>query len=59
MLILSFGIKIIERNIERDKEVNSELKQNGWKVIRFWGEEIINDVNKCVAKVEKAFNAIN
>ncbi|MDP7475227.1 MAG: very short patch repair endonuclease [Candidatus Marinimicrobia bacterium] len=48
-----FWYKKIERNIKRDKEVNKELKQNGWKVIRFWGQEIIKDVDVCVSKVEK------
>jgi len=48
-----FWHKKIERNIERDKEVNKELNEMGWTVIRFWGEEIKNDVDKCVTKIEK------
>lgn len=35
-----FWIPKIERNIARDKEVNSFLINNGWIVIRFWGKEI-------------------
>lgn len=35
-----FWHKKIERNIERDKEVNSKLASDGWKVIRFWGKDI-------------------
>ncbi len=34
-----FWIKKIERNIERDKEVNRELKKMGWKVIRIWSRD--------------------
>ena len=52
-----FWYKKIERNIERDKEVNKELKRLGWTVLRFWGEEIIKDVQKCVYEVKK--NIIN
>jgi len=26
----------IGRNVERDKEVNGELKKKGWKVVRIW-----------------------
>ena len=35
-----FWIPKIERNIERDKEVNEKLKSEGWIVLRFWGKEI-------------------
>lgn len=34
-----FWIPKIERNIERDQEVNTKLKNEGWNVIRFWGSE--------------------
>ena len=32
-----FWITKIERNIERDKEVNKALEEQGWIVLRFWG----------------------
>lgn len=48
-----FWIKKIESNIKRDKTVNEILKSQGWKVIRFWGKEIIKDLDKCVSKIEK------
>ncbi len=35
-----FWLKKIERNIERDKEVNSQLASEGGNVIRFWGKDI-------------------
>ncbi|MEQ8154925.1 MAG: very short patch repair endonuclease [Clostridiaceae bacterium] len=41
----------IERNIERDREVNEYLNRNGWIVIRFWGKEIKKDLEKCTEKV--------
>jgi DNA mismatch endonuclease Vsr len=50
---IEFWHKKIERNIERDIEVNKELKSKGWKVIRFWGKEIENNLDICVKKIEK------
>ena len=43
----------IERNRERDKEVNKELRKNGWKVLRFWGNDIEKKLLLCIAKIEK------
>ena len=37
----------IERNMKRDKEVNAALEAEGWKVLRFWGDEIKKDVKAC------------
>jgi DNA mismatch endonuclease Vsr len=47
----------IERNIRRDKEVNEHLTQNGWKVLRFWGEDIMKKLLLCIAKVEQEITA--
>lgn len=46
----------IERNIERDKEVNQELNSQGWKVLRFWGIEIDKDLLSCINKIELALD---
>jgi DNA mismatch endonuclease, patch repair protein len=43
-----FWIPKIERNMQRDEEVNSALEKYGWKVIRFWGKEIKKYTGKCV-----------
>jgi DNA mismatch endonuclease (patch repair protein) len=32
--------KKIARNIERDQEVNRELKKRGWRVFRIWEHEL-------------------
>ena len=48
-----FWIPKIERNIERDKEVTQKLEGEGWTVIRFWGKEIITNMNDCVRKIEE------
>ncbi len=46
-----FWFKKIERNIQRDKEVNSKLKKNGWKVLRFWGKDISKNLPNCTRKI--------
>ena len=47
-----FWIKKIERNIERDKEVNEELKKQGWIILRFWSKEIEKSLLSCILKIE-------
>ena len=49
-----FWIPKIERNIQRDKEVNERLISEGWKVLRFWGSEIIKKPYDCADTIEKA-----
>ncbi len=49
-----FWISKIERNMERDREVNEKLRSEGWTVIRFWGKEIQKDVVSCADKVVAA-----
>ena len=49
-----FWIQKIERTMERDKEVTKRLRKEGWKVIRFWGKDIIKSTAKCADAVEKA-----
>lgn len=53
---IDFWHKKIERNIERDKEVNNKLKSDGWKVLRFWGEDIKKNLDNCIHKVETILN---
>ena len=47
-----FWQKKIESNIERDKKVNEYLLKNGWKVIRFWGNDIKKNIELCIKKIE-------
>ncbi len=51
-----FWFKKIERNIERDKEVNSQLRKNGWKVLRFWGKDISKNLRNCTNKIILTIN---
>lgn len=48
---VSFWHAKIERNMERDREVNNTLTTKGWKVLRFWGSAIKNDVENCAQQV--------
>lgn len=38
-----FWITKIERNIERDREVAEILLKSGWKILRFWGKDVMKD----------------
>ena len=51
-----FWIPKIERNMERDIEVNEKLKADGWIVLRFWGNEIKQNVSHCADIIEKALS---
>lgn len=53
-----FWHKKIERNIQRDKEVNHKLRKDGWKVLRFWGETITKKLRTCTTKIEQTINEI-
>ncbi len=48
-----FWIPKIERNIQRDIEVNTKLDADGWTVLRFWGKEITKNVQECADKIER------
>lgn len=48
-----FWIKKIEGNIQRDVTVNKILKDQGWKVVRFWGKDIQKNLDACINKIEK------
>lgn len=48
----------IQRNIERDKNVNKTLKSQGWTVLRFWGKDIENKLDLCLITIERIINKI-
>lgn len=48
-----FWIPKIERNMQRDEEVNQRLKEQGWIVLRFWGREIMKETEKCCDIIER------
>lgn len=50
-----FWLSKIERNIQRDCQVTSKLIDEGWIVLRFWGNEIKKDVISCADKIENIY----
>lgn len=48
-----FWIPKIERNMQRDIEVNEKLKAEGWIVLRFWGKDIMKKTQECADIVER------
>lgn len=46
----------IRRNMERDQEVNQQLKNLGWTVLRFWDVEINKHLDECVQTVKKTMS---
>lgn len=49
-----YWIKKIERNMNRDIEVEKELQYLGWKVIRFWGNDIKKNQEACIQVIREA-----
>ena len=43
-----FWIPKIERNMQRDQEVNRQLEAMGFTNFRFWSKEILNNLEVCV-----------
>ena len=48
-----FWRKKIERNIQRDIDVNNYFTIQGWKVIRFWSDEVKKHLVSCITEIEK------
>ena len=49
-----FWISKISRNRERDDEVNKKLLFYGWTVVRFWGNDIKNNLDECLKVIDEA-----
>jgi DNA mismatch endonuclease, patch repair protein len=50
----NYWVEKIKANAARDVRVTSELGERGWLVLRLWEGDILADVAKAVALVEKA-----
>jgi DNA mismatch endonuclease (patch repair protein) len=46
--------KKIARNRERDKQVNSLLKKDGWKIIRIWEYDVKHNFERVIRRIIKA-----
>lgn len=48
-----YWVKKIKTNIKRDRKVNKELKEKGWKVLRIWESDIKKDPEKVLNRIKK------
>ena len=46
-----FWRKKLRENVERDREINSALVNQGWLVLRFWESDIKKSLQKCVDEI--------
>lgn len=46
-----FWLPKIERNMQRDQEVTARLQEQGWVVLRFWGHEILKEMEYCISTI--------
>ncbi len=51
-----FWIKKIERNMQRDMEVNAYLESQNWKILRFWSNDIKKNLDLCLVEIQKAIS---
>lgn len=49
-----YWIKKIERNIQRDIEVNHYLESQNWKILRFWSNDIKKNLDLCILEIQNA-----
>jgi DNA mismatch endonuclease (patch repair protein) len=54
-----FWIPKIERNMQRDREVNEALKEKGFTVFRFWEQELKKDFESCFSMVLGHLKTVN
>jgi DNA mismatch endonuclease (patch repair protein) len=54
-----FWANKIRRNIQRDEEVNSQLAEMGWRVVRIWESEIKDNVVQCIYKIKQLIDMQN
>ncbi|WP_035070805.1 very short patch repair endonuclease [Anditalea andensis] len=47
----AFWIPKIERNMQRDREINAYYLSKGWAVLRFWDYVVKNVLGVCVKRV--------
>jgi DNA mismatch endonuclease (patch repair protein) len=46
-----YWVKKINRNKDRDKEVNTHYKKIGWKILRVWEHEIVSNQRRPFQKI--------
>jgi len=48
--------KKIEDNIKRDKSVRQKLRREGWRVLRLWEKDILNNIPLTTEKISEFLN---
>lgn len=48
----------IERNVERDREVNRLLRREGWRVVRVWESKVLKNPDRAAARIERTMRAV-
>lgn len=51
-----YWVQKIEHNRQRDRRVNRKLRAAGWKVIRMWETDILNDVERVANYISEILN---
>lgn len=49
-----YWVEHLARNRNRDRHVNSTLRRRGFKVLRFWDDEIFKRQEACVRRIKAA-----
>lgn len=49
----SYWVPKIERNIERDRNVEAQLHGLGWRVLRFWSRDVLKNPDGCVIVIKE------
>jgi DNA mismatch endonuclease (patch repair protein) len=52
-----FWINKINRNVERDKEINRRLEEIGWEVIRVWEHQVRENPDLVVVEIINRLNS--
>ena len=50
----SYWVDKIEANRQRDVRNTAELRELGWLVLRFWGHEVLEDVELVADRIEES-----
>jgi DNA mismatch endonuclease, patch repair protein len=51
---VTFWENKINRNCQRDQQVDIKLRAAGWRVLRLWEHEVKNDLTACVSRIREA-----
>lgn len=52
-MICNTTLDYYDRNMARDDEVDRQLNELAWTVLRFWGKEILKHPETCIKAVEE------